>query len=117
MPRIYRASSASRKGRAGYEATYVADLLLEKPAQSLGFIVVKIPQGVTTEPHYHSQLDEAFIALTPLTVIVNGTEYSLEQDDILVAAPGEKHSFSSPGQKPGKLLAIKIPNIKDDKLM
>ena len=115
MPRIFKADHAEKKGRAGYEAKYVADLILKRRIDSLGFIVVTIPLGITTEPHLHSHLDEVFVAITPVTVFVDGAEVQLDVDDILLAEAGERHSFKSRNDREGRLLAIKLPNLKDDK--
>lgn len=115
MPRVFRSDTAEKKERAGYEAKYLADILLKSPIDSLGFIVVTIPPGVTTEPHYHSQLDEVFVAITPVVVIVDFDEILLNPDDILIAEAGEKHSFRPASDNFGRLLAIKMPNVKDDK--
>ncbi|MGQ4912672.1 MAG: cupin domain-containing protein [Candidatus Thorarchaeota archaeon] len=116
MVRIYRSSDGTRRGRAGYEALYLADIELDEKAGSLGFIVVDIPEGTETDPHLHTKLTEVFMALSPLTVLVEGQEITLDTYDVLVAEPGEAHSFRAPAESPGRILAVKVPNIKDDKL-
>ncbi len=114
--RVFRASDAERHGRAGYEATYIADLVLKKSAKSLGLIVVDIPKGMKTSPHLHRDLEEFFVALTPLTVEIGGESRVLDAGDVAVAEPGEAHSFRAPADIDARLLAIKAPNLKDDKI-
>jgi len=116
MVRIYRTSDGTRRGRAGYEALYLADIELDEKAGSLGFIVVDIPEGTETDPHLHANLTEVFMALSPLTVLVEGQKITLDTYDVLVVEPGEAHSFRAPEESPGRVLAVKVPNIKDDKL-
>ena len=41
----------------------------------------------------------------------------LAKGDVLVVGPGEMHSFEVIGDTPARLLAMKFPNIKDDKIV
>jgi quercetin dioxygenase-like cupin family protein len=116
MVRLYRASEAEDVGRAGYSARYIADIEFRNRIENGGFILVSILAGTTTTPHAHAILEEVFIALSRLEISVSGISYHLEPGDIVLAEPGEPHYFSAHPKEDGKVLAIKLPNLKDDKI-
>ncbi|TFG28675.1 hypothetical protein EU527_16990 [Candidatus Thorarchaeota archaeon] len=115
MVRVYRVNDTESIDRGGYSARYFADILFSKKLDSAGFIFVSIPSGMKTEPHVHAILEEIFIALTPVTVIVNNTSIDLQIGDIAIVQPGEHHSMQSRTMEECRLVAIKFPNLEDDK--
>jgi len=117
MVKIYRVSDAKDIARAGYSAKYVADISFRKRIDDGGFIMVSIPAGAKTSPHIHKKLEEVFVALSSLEMHVDDMHIQLEVGDIVVAEPGESHSFSAHPLSEAKLLAIKFPNLKDDKIL
>jgi quercetin dioxygenase-like cupin family protein len=117
MVRIYRAKDSVKTERAGYEAGYVADLIFREPLDSCGVILVEIEKNGKSAPHSHEHLEEAFIAITNIRMFVDDTRYDLKEGDVVVAEPGEAHSFETEPDKVGKILALKFPNIKDDKVV
>ncbi len=117
MVRIYRIEDSQKADRAGYEASYVADIVFRRSLDSCGIIYVDIEAGGKTSPHAHEYLEEAFIALTPLHITIDDTRYDLKEGDVIVAEPGEAHSFETLPGKHGRILALKFPNIKDDKVV
>jgi glyoxylate utilization-related uncharacterized protein len=86
MVRIYRVEDSEKASRAGYEASYIADLTL-------------------------------FIAITEIRIIINDTRYDLKEGDVVFVEPGEAHSFETETDRTGRILALKFPNIKDDKVV
>jgi len=116
MIKVYRASDAEEMARAGYSAKYVADIVFRKKIDSSGFIMVSIPAGTGTSPHTHNELEEVFVALNSLELHVDDFTIQLEVGDIVVAEPGETHSFSAYPAIEGNVLAIKFPNLKEDKV-
>ena len=116
MVKVYRASKATLKGRAGYGVKYVADLDFGKPIESAGFILVKIPSQMKTTPHAHGRLEEAFVILNPTKMGVNEIYYDLDEGDVVVVEPGEWHWFETPKGKNVNIIAVKLPNLKDDKI-
>jgi mannose-6-phosphate isomerase-like protein (cupin superfamily) len=74
------------------------------------------PAGTNTIPHAHGKLEEVFIALSSMEMNVDNTSFHLDVGDIIVAEPGESHSFSADPKSDGKILAIKFPNLKHDKI-
>ncbi|MFW9961587.1 MAG: cupin domain-containing protein [Candidatus Thorarchaeota archaeon] len=117
MVKVYRASDAKEIARAGYSAKYVADIRFRKKIDDGGFIMVNIPAGTKTSPHIHKKLEEVFVALSSLEMHVDEIHIQLGVGDIVIAEPGESHSFSAYPLSEAKLLAIKFPNLKDDKII
>jgi quercetin dioxygenase-like cupin family protein len=113
--KLFRAKDSRTMVREGYLASYVADVNLAEDADSLGFIVVRIASGTSTSPHLHEKLSEIFVALSPLSMTLNEEYVELEYGDVIVAEPGEAHSFKATGNE-GVLLAVKVPNLSDDKI-
>lgn len=114
--RVFRAAEAETKTREGYKACYPADVVFDEVVESIGIIVVTITRGGKTAPHLHRELTEIFIALTPLIMTVGGITLSLEPNDIVIAEPGEFHSFEALPDQDATMLAIKAPNLKEDKV-
>jgi quercetin dioxygenase-like cupin family protein len=116
MVQIFRVSSAEDTTRAGYSAKYVADISFKENLKTGGFILVTIPAGTSTSPHSHGKLEEVFIAWTPLILHIDDELFQLNAGDIALVEPHEKHSFTASSNCESKVLAIKFPNIKDDKI-
>jgi quercetin dioxygenase-like cupin family protein len=117
MTRVYRIGDAETKQRAGYEASYFADLVFRKPVNTCGMILVTLEPGSKSSPHGHEHLEEVFMALAEIRVKVNDETIKLTEGDVLVVGPGEMHSFEVIGDSPARMLAMKFPNIKDDKIV
>ena len=116
MVKIFRAADAEELARAGYSARYLADVKFRKSIEDGGFIWVTIPAGTVTAPHAHAELEEAFVALTTLSMHIDDRTLHLEPGDIVLVEPGEKHSFSASKNSESRVLAIKFPNLKNDKI-
>ena len=117
MVRIYRVEDAERAQRTGYEAAYVADLSFRESLDSCGVILVNIEGSGRTSPHAHEHLEEAFIALSDLFLYIGEERLELKNGDVVIVEPGEEHSFESTIHKPVRVIALKFPNIKDDKIV
>ncbi|MHA2149556.1 MAG: cupin domain-containing protein [Candidatus Thorarchaeota archaeon] len=117
MVRIYRVEDSEKASRAGYEASYIADLTFCTSLDSCGVILVDIEKNGETSPHSHEQLEEVFIAITEIRIIINDTRYDLKEGDVVFVEPGEAHSFETETDRTGRILALKFPNIKDDKVV
>ncbi len=114
MVTIYRASKENEIRKKGYFADYVADVKLLRQVDTAGVIIVSIPEGQTS-PHFHRELEELFIACTPVDIYIDEKKYLLEKGDVVLVAPGEHHYFVSPPGHTSWIIAIKLPNLKDDK--
>ena len=117
MVQIYRVKDSLKAERAGYQAKYVADLEFRMPLDSCGLILVDLEKNRRSTPHAHEFLDEIFLALTDIRIFIDGTRYDLKEGDVVLAEPGEQHSFETEPDTNGRILAMKFPNIKDDKVV
>ncbi len=117
MVRIYKAKDSQKVGRAGYEASYVADLIFRQSVDSCGVILVDIQENGKSSPHSHEKLEEVFIAMSEIDIIIDDIRYHLEKGDTVIVEPNEAHSFETASNKSGRILALKFPNIKDDKVV
>jgi quercetin dioxygenase-like cupin family protein len=115
MVHLYRAADTEDIAGAGYSARYIADIKFRSNLDNGGFILVTIPAGVSTTPHSHGELEEVFIAWTSLDLHVNERTFHLAPGDIALIEPGENHSFTASLKNECRLMAIKFPNLKDDK--
>ena len=52
-----------------------------------------------------------------MTINVDEEMHTIETGDTVIVGPGEFHSFSAPKDTSSLLLAIKMPNISDDKVI
>ena len=117
MVRIFRAEDSVKASKEGYEASYVADLTFGKSIDSCGVILVDIQENGKTSPHAHEHLEEVFVAMTKIRMIINDTRYDLNEGDVVIVAPNEAHSFETEQNETGRILALKFPNLKDDKVV
>jgi quercetin dioxygenase-like cupin family protein len=117
MVRVYRNRDSELKQRSGYQARYFADLEFREPIDSCGMILVTLEPGSNSSPHGHEFLEEVFMALTDIRVQVDSETIDLAEGDVLVVGPGEMHSFEVMGNAPARMLAMKFPNLKDDKIV
>ncbi len=116
MVRLFTISDIPEIERAGYSVRYYADLKFSQQLNTAGFIFIAIPAGIQTKPHAHEVLQELFIALTPLTMIVDEEQFDLVPGDLLLVDPKEFHSIKASKSEDSKLVAIKCPNMKQDKI-
>lgn len=117
MVRIYRATDSEKIARAGYDARYIADLTFMQSLNSCGVIIVDIESTARSSPHSHSLLEEVFIAVTEIQLYIGDTCYNLNEGDVIIVEPGELHSFQTKTNKSARIIALKFPNIKDDKVV
>ena len=115
MVKIYRTSDEVAMKNQGYFGDYVADIELKAPITTAGVIIVTIPEG-TTAPHAHAELEELFIAISDVDMYIDNERYTLKKGDVALVAPGEFHYFEAPKEQSSSMIAIKLPNIKKDKI-
>lgn len=116
MVKIYRSKEVELVGLASYGRKYVADVKFKVPTDSAGVIYVRIPAGYRTEPHAHMRLEELFVILNSTRMGINNDIYDLEEGDVILVEPGEPHWFETPDENDVVTIAIKFPNLKDDKV-
>lgn len=116
MVRIFKMADSEEIVKNGYIAKYIADVEFGKKLDSGGFILVAVQPGVKSEPHAHEKLEEVFVILSDLIMVVDSISYQLEKGDVVIVAPNEYHSFEALPSIVAQILAIKLPNLKDDKI-
>ncbi len=114
--RVYNKSKAPQKTGSGYVASYVADIMLNDKTETAGVIIVSVQKGVTTVPHAHGVLEELFIPMNNVKIGVGEALLELEPGDAVLVEAYEKHWFEAPADEDVTIIAIKLPNLKDDKL-
>ena len=116
MVKVYRASDSEGIDKQGYSAKYVADIVFRSPVGTAGVILVNLAAGKRTAPHSHSHLDELFVASGPARIGVDAKVHDLETGDVLLVERSEVHWMEAPADRNVTLLAMKLPNIKTDKV-
>ena len=116
MVKVYKAADTDFVGIAGPRRKYIADIVFNKPVDSGGFIWVKIPGGFKTAPHFHEKLEQVFIIINETKMVVGEKVLKLAEGDVVLVEPGEQHWFETPEGDDVTAIAIKLPNLKDDKI-
>lgn len=116
MVKIFKASDVEEIHKKGYTAKYVADVIFRKNLDSGGFILVTINAGSKSEPHAHGELEEIFVVLSDMKMKIDSVEYELEKGDVVLVGPNESHSFEAAADSSASMIAIKFPNLKDDRV-
>ena len=116
MVKIFKALDAEEIHKKGYTAKYVADVEFRKSLDTGGFILVTVLAGTKTEPHAHGELEEIFVVLSDMKMIIDSAEYELEKGDVVLVSPNETHSFEAAADSSASIIAIKFPNLKDDRV-
>jgi mannose-6-phosphate isomerase-like protein (cupin superfamily) len=116
MVKVYKASDCELVGMAGYGRKYVADVTFKRKLDTAGFIWVRVPGGMKTDPHLHEKLEETFVILDETNMGVGETVYHFSEGDVVVVEPGEAHWFETSEDHDVRFIAIKFPNLKDDKV-
>jgi quercetin dioxygenase-like cupin family protein len=113
---IYRSNDAELISLAEYGRKYVADIRFRAPLDTAGVIYVRIPAAYKTTPHTHMSLEELFVIMNSTRMGVNNDVYDLEEGDVVLIEPGEQHWFKAPDENDVVIIAIKLPNLKNDKV-
>ena len=116
LVKVWRASDAKMIGMAGYGRKYVADVEFKESLKNGGFIYVKISGGIKTRPHAHGILEEIFIIMNKTMMGVGDQLLDVDQGVVVLVEPVEAHWFETPSGDDVVIIAIKFPNLKDDKI-
>jgi quercetin dioxygenase-like cupin family protein len=116
MVSLYKASEVEVKGRFGYGVKYVAEVVFRAKPENGMFIHVRIPKGMKTSPHSHEILEEVFVAIDSTHMGVGNELFQLDEGDVVVVEAGEEDWFEAPEEHDVRVIAIKFPNIEDDKV-
>jgi len=103
------------RGGGSYSIKRLLTEPLKKNPDNVGFYQTTIPPRSAVKNHYHSNLDEFLYFITPGKVRVDSETYSFNPGDILILPPKSPHEIFAE-DKEVKLIAVKLPNIVDDKV-
>ncbi|MCK4567155.1 MAG: cupin domain-containing protein [Candidatus Thorarchaeota archaeon] len=79
-------------------------------------MLVTVSAGTKSETHAHGELEEIFVVLSDMKMKIDFVEYDLEKGDVVLVGPNETHSFEAAADSPASMIAIKFPNLKDDRV-
>ena len=116
MVKIFKKKDSVTISKKGYSANYIADIQFMSQLDTAGFILVQVNHGERSAPHAHAELEEVFVALSDMILYVDSEKYRLNTGDIVLVEPNEMHSFEGSSHELGRMLAIKFPNLKTDKI-
>lgn len=114
--KLFKNGDAESVKREGYIARYVGDVRFRESSDSAGFIHVDIRRNTKTKPHAHEVLEEVFVILSKTKMGIGELVLNLEPGDIVLVEPSELHWFETPYENDVQVIAIKVPNLKDDKI-
>lgn len=76
-----------------------------------------VPVEYANEKHYHERMFQIYlVARGQSVIVVNGTEFTSRQGDVLVVEPGEVHTFAS-SSKDYLPFVIHAPFVQGDKVI
>ena len=113
--KIIRLNEVPVEERGGYSIKRLFTEKLSKNPDNVGFYETTVPQGGVCGHHYHEQLDEIIMFLTKAQMRVEDKIHSFVQGDIVILKPGDKHEVIAK-ECELKLIAVKLPNIVEDKV-
>ena len=99
----------------GYSIKRLFTEALSKNPDNVGFYQTTIPKGSRVKNHYHDKLDEILYFITSGKVRVGEKIYEFSPGDLMVLPPRSPHEIIA-DDKEVRLIAVKLPNIVDDKV-
>ena len=100
----------------GYAIRRLFTELLPKNAENIGFYETTVRPNNSVKNHYHNNSDEIFYFFTNGILKIGQETVLVQPRDIVILPRGVPHELIA-NDKEIKLLAIKIPNIPDDKIL
>ena len=89
--------------------------LNHKP-ENVGLYETTIQPGKKVKYHYHANLDEVIIFITDGRMKIEGEMRTFSPGDLVFLESGNAHEIYA-DEKEVKLYAIKLPDIKEDKVL
>lgn len=100
-----------KKRNDGRTVVYYPPFDIPKDTKKIGFITVETPKDCKEEEHKHPVSTEVFYHVTAGKVQVNGKVYELEEGDILILEPGDKHKQIA--DQDIRIVALRMPLSSD----
>jgi quercetin dioxygenase-like cupin family protein len=113
--KIIRLKDVPAEERDGYSIKRLFTEPLSNHPENVGFYETTVPKGSVCKQHYHAKLDEFILFLTKAKMRVEKEIYNFEPGDMVILKPQDKHEFVAE-ENEVKLIAMKLPNIVDDKV-
>lgn len=108
--------SEKRGKYGGYSIKRLFTEALNKNPKNLGFYETTIRPKDSVKNHYHKDLDEILYFITKGKVKVNDNIYTFNPGDIIILPPENPHEIIA-DEEEVRLIAIKLPNIVNDKIV
>jgi quercetin dioxygenase-like cupin family protein len=113
--RVIKKSSVEDENRNGYSVKSLVTYPINSHLENIGFYLTKIPVGGKVACHYHPKALEILIFLTEGLLKSEKKQLLMQEGDIAILKPGEFHEIT--GRQETKLIAIRMPNYKTDKVL
>ena len=109
MVRVFKLEDAPLEKRATGSVRRVVDNRIG--ASRLGVILVEISAGAAPPGfHYHTKRESIYIGVEGRAkATIDGREYIVEPDTVVLISPGEKHRLENIGDIPFKMIEVYSP--------
>jgi mannose-6-phosphate isomerase-like protein (cupin superfamily) len=114
---VIRIDEVSEEDRGEYSIKRLFTENLPHDIENVGFYQTIIPQGNKVAKHHHEGLDEVLFFLTEGIVKTDQGEFNFEPGDSMVLKKGENHEIHPKDDQEARLIAVKLPNHKEDKIV
>ncbi len=114
--KIIHRDDIADEDRGGYSIKRIFTTVLSHSPANAGIYETTIPPNFAVKNHYHANLDEIVYFITKGYVKINLEEVEFDEGDLLILNSGEAHEFYAKDEEV-RLLAIKLPNNVDDKVL
>lgn len=105
-----------RTSYGGYSIRRLFTETIDTLAENIGFYETTIHANSIVKNHYHKHLDEILYFFSRGTIRIGSELVMINPKDVVIIPRGVPHEVIS-GEEEIKLLAIKIPNILEDKII
>jgi len=112
---VIRKSGVKDEIREGYTIKRMVTFPIKSNLENVGLYLTNIPVGGKVSQHYHPKGMEILVFLKEGLLKSGKKEWMMKEGDIAVLKPGEVHEIS--GKAETELIAIRMPNYKDDKII
>ena len=112
--KIIKRSNIKDEDRGGYIIKRLLTKEFDNLPENVGFYETTIPKGSKCKEQWHKKSYEAVYFLTSGTAKIDGKEHRLNQGDLVVLDPNEKHEWLA-DENEVKMFAMRFPNLLDDK--
>lgn len=113
---VFRMDETPEEDRGEYSIKRLFTESLEHDVENVGFYRTLIPEGNKVAKHHHEHLDEVLYFLTSGIVETDDKIIELEPGDSVVLKKEDNHEIRAEDDEV-RLIAVKLPNHKEDKTM